>query len=108
MCEIFATFAATGDPNNELIAPIQWQPFVHGTTKNDQNGGLYKVLNVSNAIYFIDWPDLERMRFWDKIYEKIEEIKTMPQYYQQSQFSQEPKFSKQVWIEIEQKNIDGE
>lgn len=71
MCEIFSTFAAVGNPNNQLIEPIEWKPcaFENSTQQNDRNN--CKILNVSNEVSFIDWIDTERMQFWDKIYEQL-------------------------------------
>lgn len=73
MCEIFSTFAAVGDPNNQSIEPIQWNPCTFETnTENDPNGGdNYKILNVSNDISYIDCMDLKRMQFWDEIYQQL-------------------------------------
>lgn len=66
MCESFTNFARTGNPNNEFIAPIQWDPVVlEGSDKNK-----YKCLNISKEVSFIDWPELDRMQFWDHIYKK--------------------------------------
>lgn len=70
MCEIFSTFASVGDPNNKFIAPIHWQPVVNETA--DQTSYKYKCLNVSNEVSYIEWPDLERMQFWDKVYNELE------------------------------------
>lgn len=67
MCEIFSTFARSGDPNNKSIAPIKWQPVTLETTDLYK----YKCLNVSKNVSYIDWPDLDRMEVWDKIYEQL-------------------------------------
>lgn len=72
MCEILSTFAAVGDPNNQLIEPIQWNPCsIETATEGNQIGGNYKLLNVSNDISYIDWIDSNRMQFWDKIYMQL-------------------------------------
>lgn len=72
MCEIFSAFAAVGDPNNQLIEPIQWNPLSFDTNANDeQYDGNYKSLNISNDISYIDWIDLKRMQFWDKIFVQL-------------------------------------
>lgn len=67
MCDIYSTFARSGDPNNKSIAPIQWEP-VETTDKNPYK---YKCLNLSKKVSYIDWPDLDRMKIWDKIYEHL-------------------------------------
>lgn len=101
MCELLTTFAATGDPNNELIAPTQWHPCRYGSTTDDQNEGGYKFLNLSSTIYFIEWPDLERIKFWDDIIEEIEKYNASMNLSPDANFSH-----KHAWTEIEQKNID--
>lgn len=68
MCGIFSTFAKNGDPNNEHIGSIQWNPIEIDAA--DENKYSYKCLNVSNEVSYIEWPDLEQMKFWDKIYEQ--------------------------------------
>lgn len=68
MCEILTTFARFGNPNNELIAAIDWQPVTFGSA--DQKEYSYKCLNISNELSYIDLPDFERMPFWDEIYEQ--------------------------------------
>lgn len=67
MCEMFSAFARFGDPNNKLIESVQWKP-IDNADKNEYN---YKCLNVSNEVTYIEWPDLERMKFWDKLYEQL-------------------------------------
>lgn len=69
MCEIYSTFASVGNPNNKTIAPFYWQPITDETA--DQTPYKYKCLNLSNEVNYIEWPDLERMQFWDKTYEEL-------------------------------------
>lgn len=69
MCELVTTFAKTGDPNNDRIAPIQWAPIT--LEKCDQLEYKYKCLNISNEVSYIDWPELERMQHWDQIYKQF-------------------------------------
>lgn len=69
MCECFTSFARTGDPNNEVIAPVQWEPVT--LKKNDKGVTQYKCLNMSNDVTFIDAPELDRMHYWDNIYKKL-------------------------------------
>lgn len=69
MCEIFTTFARVGNPNNQLTAPIQWEPVTFGASDASEHS--YKCLNVSNELSYIDWPEFERMPFWDEIYQQF-------------------------------------
>ncbi|XP_055320705.1 esterase B1-like [Sitodiplosis mosellana] len=69
MTETFTTFARTGDPNNETIAPIQWKPV--SLDASDKNVNKYKCLNISTDVSYIDWPELDRMQYWDHIYKKF-------------------------------------
>lgn len=69
MCETFTTFARVGNPNNELTGPIEWKPVTFGST--DQKEYTYKCLNISNELSYIDWPEVERMQFWDDIYQQF-------------------------------------
>lgn len=54
-------FAATGNPNNEVIKPTEWKPI--------ENGSLppYKCLNIADEVTFIDFPEAKRMEFWDSL-----------------------------------------
>lgn len=72
MCEIFSTFATVGDPNNQLIAPIEWKPYSSGVATDRNDGENYKFLNISHEISYIDWIDADRMQFLDKIYKQLE------------------------------------
>lgn len=69
MTETFTTFARTGDPNNETIAPTQWKPV--SLESSDKNVNKYKCLNISKEVSCIDWPELDRMQYWDHIYKKL-------------------------------------
>lgn len=69
MCEIFSTFARCGDPNNKSIGSVQWKPIVL-ETKNP-NELHYKCLNIAKDVSYIDWPENERMQFWDQIYDQL-------------------------------------
>lgn len=70
MCEIFSTFARLGNPNNKYIESVDWKPITIDTA--DNNAYNYKCLNISNEVSYIEWPDLERMKFWDKIYKQLD------------------------------------
>lgn len=67
MCEIFTAFARVGNPNNDLMGSIEWKPITVGAT--NQNDCNHKCLNVSNEVSYIDWPDFDRMQFWDEIFQ---------------------------------------
>lgn len=69
MCAIFSTFARFGDPNNECIGSIQWNPIKIDAA--DDKKFSYKCLNVSHEVSYIEWPDLVHLKFWDKIYEQL-------------------------------------
>lgn len=69
MCDSFTSFARTGDPNNDSIAPVEWQPIK--LEPLDDDAYKYKCLNVSNEVSYIDWPELDRMRFWDQVYKQF-------------------------------------
>lgn len=68
MCETFTTFARTGDPNNDTIAPAQWKPISLDVI--DKNVHKYKCLNVSKEVSCIDWPELDRMQIWDRLFKQ--------------------------------------
>lgn len=65
MTESFTSFAKTGDPNNGVIAPIQWQPVA--LDKKD-NRNAYKCLNISKEVSFIESPEIGRMHYWDRLF----------------------------------------
>lgn len=69
MCSCFTAFAKTGDPNNDVIAPVQWEPVT--LKKHDKGTSTYKCLNMAKEITFIDSPELDRMQYWDNIYKKL-------------------------------------
>lgn len=69
MCETFTTFARTGDPNNDTIAPAQWKP-ISLDANDTTNVHKYKCLNVSKEVSCIEWPELDRMQFWDRVYKQ--------------------------------------
>lgn len=76
MCEIFTTFAKVGNPNNELVAPIEWKPVTFESI--DRKDFTYKCLNVSNELSYIDWPEFEKMPFWDEMYQQFEKFLKNP------------------------------
>lgn len=64
MTESFTSFAKTGDPNNDVIAPIQWKPV---TLEKKDNRNVYKCLNIAKEVSFVDSPEIDRMHYWDKL-----------------------------------------
>lgn len=68
MCETFTTFARTGDPNNETIGSVQWKPVAFETS--DKIVPKYKCLNIAKEVNYMDWPELDRMQYWDRAYKQ--------------------------------------
>lgn len=63
---LWTEFARTGNPNGELTRPlVEWNAV--------QSNGPMECLNFSNDLVNIEMPELERMRFWDTLYQKQEE-----------------------------------
>lgn len=60
---LFSTFASNnGNPNGELIN--EWESIATPT-------GPFKCLNINNdGLQFIEYPEQERMQFWDSLYSK--------------------------------------
>lgn len=69
MCACWTQFARTGNPNNETIAPFLWKP-VELVATNTVRVSTYKCLNFAEDISVIDVPELERLHFWDDLYEQ--------------------------------------
>lgn len=69
MCENLTTFAKTGDPNNNIIAPVRWEP-ASLINKDDEDKLTYKCLNIAKEVTFIDIPECDRMHLWDQIYKQ--------------------------------------
>lgn len=68
MCHWLTSFAKTNDPNNDVIAPVQWKPLAIETLNDKPQ---YKCLNIADDVSFIDLPEMERMHFWDEVYNKL-------------------------------------
>lgn len=68
MCAIFSSFARFGNPNNKCIGLIQWDPVKIDAADNSKHN--YKCLNISSDLSYIEFPDLEQIKFWDRIYEQ--------------------------------------
>lgn len=71
MCETWAQFAKTGDPNNELIAPTKWEPVQEDPIDaHTQPNSSHKCLNIAEEFTFVDVPAHDRLLFWDDLYKK--------------------------------------
>lgn len=68
MCESWASFAITGNPNNETLAPIQWEPISAPAVNSKTGRANYKCLNIAEDVTFVDFPEAKRMQFWDSVY----------------------------------------
>lgn len=67
--EFWTEFARHGNPNSPKTRQlVQWDPVT-----NDANLITPKCLNLSKDVSFIEWPELDRMRFWDRLYEQYKE-----------------------------------
>lgn len=63
MVGIWTAFAATGNPNCDVISDVEVKP----VTKDDDP---LKCLNISNEVKFIDLPESKKLAVWDSMYEK--------------------------------------
>lgn len=63
MTGMFTSFAKFGHPRNQITRRVNWPPIT-----NLMNG--YKCLNVSNEVSIINFPQAERMAFWDSLYDQ--------------------------------------
>lgn len=70
MCETWAQFAKTGDPNNEAIAPVKWEALNENHENKNTPHSSHKCLNIDDEIEFIGVPAHERLLFWDEFYKK--------------------------------------
>ncbi|KAJ6640046.1 Esterase B1 [Pseudolycoriella hygida] len=61
MVSSWTSFAKTGNPNNEAIAPTYWKAVEKGAPPP------YKCLNISDEVTFVDYPEAKRMEFWDQL-----------------------------------------
>lgn len=68
----FVAFATTGNPNNETIDSVQWEPVPKPAIDAQTNTANYKCLNISDEITLIDLPEAKRMKLWDGLYKDSE------------------------------------
>ncbi|XP_016970629.1 esterase B1 [Drosophila rhopaloa] len=57
---MWTAFAATGDPNCEIIAPVKWDPL--------RPGGSELCLNIADGLEFIPLPESKQFVVWDSFY----------------------------------------
>lgn len=55
-------FAATGNPNSDLESSPSWDPM--------EIGKPLKCLNFSDELTFVDFPENDRIKFWDELYKQ--------------------------------------
>lgn len=67
MCACWTSFARTGNPNNDIIAPVQWEPVAFDSKSNELEN-IYKCLNIANEVSYVDLPEYDRMQYWDEMY----------------------------------------
>lgn len=67
MIETWTKFAESGNPNSEIISPVNWEPLLKDEFP-------VRCLNISNELRVIDLPETNRMAFWDSFYETDDEL----------------------------------
>lgn len=60
MVAMWTSFAANGDPNNELM-DCKWEPIQHPEP--------FKCLNIADDLKLIDLPETERIKHWNSMYD---------------------------------------
>lgn len=64
---LFTSFAATGNPNDNLInADLQnvtWEPL-------DSLDPPFKCLNITDSLEIVTFPESERLQIWDEMYKR--------------------------------------
>ncbi|XP_059613937.1 esterase B1-like [Phlebotomus argentipes] len=63
MVSMWTSFAISGNPNCEAIAPVKWFPV-------SPNGPPYRCLNIAEEVTFPLLPETERLAVWDSLYER--------------------------------------
>ncbi|KAH8279023.1 hypothetical protein KR018_012577, partial [Drosophila ironensis] len=62
MVSMWASFAATSDPNSELTKPlVDWKPL--------NRFGTRMLLNINEELKFIPQPEMPKLKFYDRLYE---------------------------------------
>lgn len=62
--DYFTRFAATGNPNSDLdnSSSVSWEPV--------EIGKPLKCLNFAEESTFVNFPENERIKFWDELYKQ--------------------------------------
>ncbi|XP_055702469.1 esterase B1-like [Phlebotomus papatasi] len=63
MVSMWTSFAITGNPNCDAIAPTKWLPV-------SPNGPPYRCLNISEELAFCLLPETERLSTWDSLFDR--------------------------------------
>lgn len=58
---IWTHFAKNGDPNADVIQPLEWKP------AEPSDDVLLKGLNIDEDLRIIDFPEEKRVAFWNDI-----------------------------------------
>lgn len=58
---IWTHFAKTGDPNVDILQPLEWKPI------ESSDDILLKGLNIDQDLSIIEFPEERRMDFWNDI-----------------------------------------
>lgn len=58
--DIWTEFARKGNPNCEAINTLNWEPV--------SDADSIKCLNISEECSIIDFPEKDRLAFWDSLY----------------------------------------
>lgn len=69
MCECLTSFARTGNPNNDVIAPVKWEPVNLSYTSDAEP--IYKCIDINDDVSFMEMPELERLHFWDRLHQDL-------------------------------------
>ncbi|XP_067638338.1 esterase B1-like [Eurosta solidaginis] len=70
MTGLWTKFAVSGNPNDNKIPgmeAINWQP-----VKDIES--FYKCLNIGYELEFKDWPEMEKCKVWESLYDKKKEL----------------------------------
>jgi cholinesterase len=59
---MFTSFARTGNPNDEVMGNVCWAPV-------DSKVPPFKCLNIAEELSFVEYPDSERLAYWDSMFE---------------------------------------
>jgi len=63
MTRMFTRFAASGNPNCDLIRPVIWNPLENLSTPP------FSCLNIDDELSYIIYPEAKRMALWDSFFD---------------------------------------